>query len=116
MDDDWEIAHFDNLSRDGTADSDDDGANDRAEFLAGTEPTDGASIFRVLTLTALGGGSKRLIWTGNPARNYRIEYKDELDSGPWLSLAVAVSWNRATATAIDPVTNPNRFYRIVRLP
>jgi hypothetical protein len=39
MDDDWEILHFGDLSRDGTGDYDNDSLSDLQEFLFGTNPT-----------------------------------------------------------------------------
>src|SRR5207249_3353675 len=38
--DDWEMAYFGDLTRDGTGDFDGDGQSDLAEFRAGTNPTD----------------------------------------------------------------------------
>ena len=55
LDDDWEVAYFNDLSRDGTGDFDGDGASDAQEFRAGTDPTNAGSVFRVLTLTTFVG-------------------------------------------------------------
>ncbi len=41
MDDDWELANFGTLDRDGTGDYDGDGISDLDEFLNGTDPTAG---------------------------------------------------------------------------
>jgi Tol biopolymer transport system component len=117
LDDDWELVYFNTLARDGTGDADNDGINDRAEFLAGTDPTNGESIFRVLTLTAPGATTRNVIWFGNPARNYRVEFKDDVAAAGWTTLNAAPSWNGATATATDSnATNAQRFYRVVLLP
>jgi hypothetical protein len=51
MADDWEVAYFGVLSREGIGDFDDDGQSDLAEFRAGTNPTDNHSIFRAFTLS-----------------------------------------------------------------
>jgi hypothetical protein len=116
LDDDWEVAYFGNYSRDGAGDEDGDGTTDRAEFQAGTDPTDAGSVFRVLTLAPLGGAGQRLIWLANPLRQYRVEYKDDLNSPLWTPLNASVSWNGDTASVSDPGTSTNRFYRVVRLP
>jgi hypothetical protein len=42
--DDWENAHFGNLSRNGNDDFDNDGFSDREEFNAGTDPKDDKSV------------------------------------------------------------------------
>ena len=82
MDDDWEVAHFGDLSRDGAGDQDGDGQSDLQEFLAGTNPTNGGSILRVLTITPMGGGSTTVVWSAVVGRNYVVQYKDSLD-GSW---------------------------------
>jgi Tol biopolymer transport system component len=118
MDDDWEVAYFGNLSRNGSGDFDGDGASDLAEFLAGTDPTNSGSVFRVLTVTPAGGGSTQLIWSGNPARNYRAEFKDDLGAANWTALSGAISWNGSTGSIIDTTAanSTHRYYRVVRLP
>ena len=117
IDDDWELTYFDELSRDGSGDFDNDGVTDHAEFLAGTDPKNDGSYFRVLTVTPLGGNNTRVMWTGNPTRNYRVEYKDDLSTAEWSTLDATIAWNANTATVVDPETaSTNRFYRTVRLP
>jgi len=118
LDDDWEVAHFGNLSRDGSGDYDMDGARDRDEFLATTDPTNGGSVFRVMALIPVNGGSRQVTWEGNPALTYRVEYKDDLNIPNWTTLSGTISWNGSTASIIDTSagTSPNRFYRAVRLP
>ena len=51
LDDDWEVAYFNDLSRDGAGDFDGDGANDADEFRAGTDPTNTGSVLRVISIT-----------------------------------------------------------------
>lgn len=118
MNDDWEVTYFGNLSLDGTADSDGDGARDLAEFEAGTDPTNLNSAFRVLIVSPSGGGSRQLIWNGNPARSYRAEYKDSVSAADWTSVDGVISWNGTTASIVDSTAtnSPERFYRAVLLP
>lgn len=115
LDDDWEVAYFGDLSRNGNDDFDGDGILDRDEFLAGTDPTNRGSVFRVLALTSITGGGKRLTWTGAESRSYRVEYKDAIDA-PWTALNSVVSWSVAVASATDSALGTNRFYRVVRQP
>lgn len=118
MDDDWEMAYFETLARDGTQDWDGDGATDLAEFLAGTDPKNSGSIFRVLTVAPAGGGSRSPLWSGNPARSYRAEYKDGLAAPAWTALTGGITWNGTTASTLDTTAGSatNRFYRVLRLP
>ncbi len=118
MDDDWEVAYFNNLSHDGTADTDGDGATDLQEFLAGTDPTNANSVFRVLTIAPAGGGTKTLLWSGNSTRSYRAEFKDDLSIATWTALTETISWNGTTASLPDFTAGSatNRYYRVLRLP
>ncbi len=58
LDDDWEIANFGDLSKDGTFDSDGDRLNDAGEFAAGTDPnnrdTDGDGLWDGEEIIAIG--------------------------------------------------------------
>jgi hypothetical protein len=118
LDDDWEVAYFGNLSRNGSGDFDSDGQTDLQEFLAGTDPTNSNSVFRVLTVTPVGGGSTQVIWTGNPSRTYRVEFKDDVGATNWTTVAGTLSWNGSAASIADTsATNSgHRYYRAVRLP
>jgi hypothetical protein len=118
MNDDWEVTYFGNLSHDGNADSDGDGASDLAEFRAGTDPTNLNSAFRVLIVSPAGGASRQLIWSGNPARNYRAEFKDDLGAATWTPVVGTISWNDSVASITDTTAgnSAHRFYRAVILP
>ena len=118
MDDDWEVAYFGNLSRNGEGDLDSDGASDLSEFLAGTDPGNNGSVFRVLTVMPVGGGSRQIIWTGNPARQYRVEFKDDTSAENWSVVNGDISWNGTTASIIDTAAAnaAHRYYRAMRLP
>jgi hypothetical protein len=69
-----------------------------------------------MTVTPLGGGSTRVIWTGNPTRSYRVEYRDELSATFWSALNGTISWVDSTGSITDPGASTNRYYRVVRLP
>ncbi len=112
MDDDWEVAYFGNLSQGRDGDFDGDNAGNRDEFLAGTDPTNGGSVFRAMTLAPLGGGTRHIIWSGNPSRSYRVEHKDDVNATAWTPLATGISWNGPVATATDSSAITNRFYRV----
>jgi hypothetical protein len=118
MDDDWEVAYFGNLSRNGTGDFDGDGVSDLAEFRAGTDPTNSNSVFRVLTVAPMGGGSTLVMWTGNSSRSYRVEFKDDLGAANWTALTGTISWNGTTASITDTTASgsTHRYYHVVRLP
>jgi hypothetical protein len=116
MDDDWEAAYFGNLARDGTEDFDGDGQSDLQEFIAGTDPTNTNSIFRVLTVSSPGSGSATIFWSATTGKSYQVQFKDNLEDPSWTNLGGIVTATSPTASQIDPGTQSSRFYRVVLVP
>ena len=92
MDDDWELTYFSSLAFGGNDDVDGDGANNRAEFLAGTDPTNEGSVFQVLMLTLAANWSApaphatiTVFWSAVPGRGYRVQAKASVDA-PWTNV------------------------------
>ncbi len=112
MDDDWEVAHFGNLSRDGAGDQDADGQTDLQEFLAGTDPANSGSILRVLTITPMGGGSTTVVWSAVVGRDYIVQFKDSLDAG-WTNASSVIEANTTSISFTHNSSSPRRFYRVV---
>jgi hypothetical protein len=113
MADSWEQAWFGNVSTNRTAftDTDNDGMTDRAEFLAGTIPTNGVSVLHFLNPVVHNTDAVRLDWPTVPGRSYRIT-----SAGPSMTnWAVATDWMRANGDILSFTTNVTagtRFYRL----
>lgn len=116
LDDDWELAWFNDLTQDGTGDADGDGQSDRNEFLAGTSPTNNESILRVLTISAMQGSNTTVLWSAVAGRTYRVQFKDVFDDTPWMDLPGDITATSSTASALDSAATDHRFYRVLRLP
>jgi len=114
-DDDWEVAYFGNLSRDGLGDFDGDGQTDLQEFRSGTDPTNQGSFLRVITLTKIPSGTATVVWSSLPGKTYRVEYKDDLRSNIWTALAGLVTASSTSSSKEDPSPAPQRFYRVVSI-
>jgi Tol biopolymer transport system component len=96
-------------------DADGDGTTNLQEFLAGTNPTDSASVFQTMIspmMTAT--NSAVLSWPSSPGKNYRVQYKDNLTDPAWLDVPGNVSFAGNRAYLIVPVDQPGRFYRVVK--
>ena len=118
MADDWEVAYFGGLARDGTGDFDDDGQSDLAEFRAGTNPTEDHSIFRAFTLSNPNvADGVMVLWNAVPGRTYRVQYKNGIDDPDWTELQGDVVATSATGAKLDSAaqTTAARFYRVMAL-
>jgi hypothetical protein len=94
---------------DGALDLDGDGMSNRAEYIAGTDPTNALSYLRIDQ--GPGAATVRVAAVSN--RTYTVQFTDNLNSGVWRRLAdiVARTTNRVE-TFTDPTWTTNRFYRV----
>ena len=78
LSDSWEQLHFGNISTaDENSDTDGDGQNDRAEFIAGTAPTEQSSLLSINQI-AVQRDSGTLSWKGKRNRIYRLSFSEDL--------------------------------------
>lgn len=70
-----------------TTDHDHDGATDRAESLADTNPLDSADQLRITAIAATDQGAQTdLTWTTQATRQYHLQLRAGLEAGaPWLN-------------------------------
>jgi hypothetical protein len=118
LDDSWEMAHFDTLDRNGAGDFDHDGAIDFAEYRAGTDPTNLASVLQVLSVASPGTGTTTVLWSAVPGRTYCVQFKDAVDAGEWTDLPGPVTVASTTGMAVDHsgAGQGQRFYRVLLAP
>jgi len=79
LDDVWEILYFGQTGNSATADPDGDGADNRAECRASTDPNDAQSLFRILATSDL--PNERLDWDSRCGKMYRVQYSDDITTG-----------------------------------
>ena len=116
--DDWELAYFNTLGRDGTGDYDGDGQSDRAEWLSGTDPTNASSVLHVLTLSAPGGGPVRAYWSSEPGKTYRLQYLNSVSDSDWKDVPGDIVATGSTCFKDDPSNGATqqRYYRVRLIP
>lgn len=95
-------------------DSDGDGASDGDEALAGTQPNNSNSTFKVLSEAwDTAGGGLRLDWSTISGRLYTVEYANQHLTNPWSSLASFLATSSVSRlNDTNPVNFNERFYRI----
>ena len=114
MPDLWENQHGLNaFASDGGEDSDRDGRTNLEEYLAGTDPRDRSSVFRVSA--TLDGAGVHLRFSATAGRSYAVEAQDLGSSEGWKPLAQipAEIGNHPADVLVSPGSSPGGiFYRI----
>ena len=95
-----------------TADPDNDGLDNYEEFLAGTNPTNAASVLKVTAYNP--NVSTNAVSLNSVAGTvYRVQYRDNLLAGDWSILADQIIGSGTNLFLPDPgaTSVPQRFYR-----
>ena len=115
LNDDWELANFGSMNSPHGGpldDPDGDGATNAREFVAGTNPNDAASVFRITTITPAPGGLI-LEFNSVTGRIYRVEWNDALTTNGWMTLTNHVPGAAGTTQILAPgLAQPFRFFRV----
>jgi hypothetical protein len=77
--DDWEEFYFGRLGVGATNSSDGDGISNLSKYIAGTNPTNPATDFRVLSIQQASGETE-LRFNLAPSRQYSVQWSDDLQS------------------------------------
>jgi hypothetical protein len=95
-----------------TDDFDGDGMSNLAEYIAGTDPTNSLSYFKIESIAKTGAAIMTFQAVSN--KTYSVLYTDALGVGAWSKLGdvPAQSTNRL-ATIQDTAVVPSRAYRLV---
>ena len=98
------------------ADTDGDGVSDRVEALAGTNPNDNASAFKVKDITTANDGSITVRWSGQPGKTYRVLRSPTSSFETFDVIATKIVGTAPLTSYTDPVVNlpvgPSAFYRV----
>lgn len=83
MNDSWEVYYFGNTVRDGSGDWDSDKITDAGEYIAGTDPTNPASVFEISGWFAVPSNVSDITWNGMNERYYTVISTTNLLSKTW---------------------------------
>ncbi|HKQ40014.1 MAG TPA: lamin tail domain-containing protein [Verrucomicrobiae bacterium] len=102
----------DHDASDANGDLDGDTSRNKDEYIAGTDPRDPTSYLKVDRIAVSGAALLQFSAVSN--RSYTVQFNDSLSSLNWQPVAsVAGRSTNWTATAVDPVSPPQRYYRLV---
>jgi len=99
-----------NNAADADGDLDLDGMSNRAEYLAGTDPTNRLSYLKI----EQGPGAATVRVAAVAGRTYTVQFTDQMAPGIWSRLGDIVARPASRVeTFTDPNWTTNRFYRVV---
>ena len=98
------------------SDPDGDGMNNSGEYVAGTIPTNAASVLKMLVLTNAPSGTT-VRWQSVVGKKYQVSSRTNLTTATWQNIGSVVTATNTTAQYFDPTaTNGMRYYRAQVLP
>lgn len=109
----WEEAYFGFSGVNPDGDDDSDGASNRDEFKAGTNPKSAASLFAFLTVERQpGGGGVMVEWSSVEGKTYAIDRSEDLLTG-YAPVASNLLDTAPRNSYLDiSVSGPVQFYRV----
>lgn len=110
--DDWELAFFGSETNAvASADGDGDGADNRSEYIAGTDPTDSSDFFSVSEGASATGTGFALSWEPLLGRLYQVNWTTNLTL-PFVPISEALTYPVGTYTDSVHRVGTEHFYRI----
>ena len=117
INDDWEVQYFGGIGANPDADPDGDGFTNSQEYLAGTNPTNSASAFRITSIV-LTGNNVRITWMMGPGKTNALERVTAITNN-FTAIFTVTNTVGTVTNYLDTgaATNfPARYYRVRLVP
>ena len=102
---------------DPNGDSDGDGVSNASEDLAGTDPLDPTSVFRVQSVVRNAGGSTvQITWSSVSGKKYEVDFSPDLSPGSFTAVSSAIIATAGTTTFAHQPSTAKGFYRVMIVP
>ena len=110
----WERQYFGHYTgTDTNADFDGDGATEWNEWVAGTNPTNAQSCFKIVSVVDNGNGvDATLTWTSLTNRSYQVERAVDLFGGSYQSYSTVLSGGEGTTSFSIHYSYPTGYFRV----
>ena len=89
--------------------------NNHDEYVAGTNPTDKASLLKIQSAKQTTSGTT-ITWQSGAGKKYQILARDTIVGSPWKTNAVVLGTDVLTSYLDPAATNRMRFYRVQAIP
>jgi hypothetical protein len=99
----------------GNDDADGDGAPNSHEFLAGTDPLNPGSVFKIMNVAVTNAADVRVACSTAGNRTYQLQSSESMEAGGlWVDVGSTVNGTGGVIVLIDPgaATNTARYYRV----
>jgi hypothetical protein len=113
--DSWRLRYFgsvNNLLSQADADADGDGANNMAEYIAGTDPTDPNSMLKLSSSRDIPSPGCLIRWPSVEGKQYIIERSSSMFSPSWVPIATNSGTGAEMEFHDSGATGSSRFYRV----
>jgi len=102
-----------NITNPNAADSDGDGANDGDEALAGTNPGNSNSVFKVVSTGSAGAGLIIVDWNTVSGKTYHVQSTENIINSGWSDFMVFMATTSVSRIFDTNAVNvSNRYYRM----
>jgi hypothetical protein len=112
----WLLSYFGTTSESATADPTGKGMTLTQDYLAGTNPTNAASLLRITAADYSPGGTNALLtWNSVPTRYYYLQKALNLDSNTWADSGLGLvppAAGSTTSAGFTDTNAPMRYYRV----